>query len=115
MTATEIRKLCLSLNGTTESIKWDDHLCFSIGDKMYLVVCPDHHPVSSSFKTSESLFGSLTTREGIIPAPYMARHVWVYTDDIKRINKKEWKMLIQTAYDQVFQKLPLKTQKKLKK
>ncbi len=111
MTVEEIRNYCLSLPGTTESIKWDDHLCFSVGDKMYLVTAPDHFPVSASFKTTDALFEELPTREGIIPAPYMARHKWVRVDDIERLADKEWTELLHIAYTQVFEKLPAKTKK----
>jgi|SRR5688572_25749155 len=113
MTVAEIREFCLSLNGTTESIKWEDHLCFSVGDKMYLVVNPDAFPVSSSFKTTDELFDDLTLREGIIPAPYMARHKWVYVDDLRRLKKKEWLTYAEIAYQLVLDKLSAKQQKLL--
>lgn len=29
MTVSEIREIALQLNGVTEDIKWEDHLCFS--------------------------------------------------------------------------------------
>lgn len=111
MTVEEIRNYCLSLNGTTESIKWDDHLCFSIGEKMYLVIAPDKFPISCSFKTSDEWFEELIGREGIIPAPYMAKYKWVFTEDIKNISNSEWLRFIDTAYELVFEKLPLKTKK----
>jgi len=108
MTATELREYCISLPGTTESIKWENHLCFSVGDKMYLVVTPDMFPISSSFKTSDELFEELPLREGIIPAPYMARPRWVHVDDIRRLTKKEWFRYAEIAYNLVFEKLPAK-------
>jgi predicted DNA-binding protein (MmcQ/YjbR family) len=112
MSVEEIRNYCLSsLKGTTESIKWDDHLCFSVGDKMYLVINPDKYPVSSSFKTTDTLFEELSAREGIIPAPYMARNKWVHVDDINRLTSKEWTELITIAYTLVLEKLSLKAQK----
>ena len=112
MTVADIREFCLSLDGTTESIKWENHLCFSVGDKMYLVIAPDAFPVSTSFKTSDELFDELPSREGIIPAPYMARHKWVHVDDLRRLKKKEWFHYAEIAYQLVFDKLSAK-QKKL--
>jgi predicted DNA-binding protein (MmcQ/YjbR family) len=111
MTVEEIRNYCLSLKGTTESIKWEDHLCFSVGGKMYLVIAPDKFPVSCSFKTSDELYDELTAREGIIPAPYMAKYKWVFTEDVKNIPLKEWNEFIQVAYQQVFEKLSGKMKK----
>jgi predicted DNA-binding protein (MmcQ/YjbR family) len=113
MTAEEIRKYCLKQKGTTESIKWEDHLCFSVGDKMYLVLNPDPVPISASFKTSEELYAELPVKEGIIPAPYMARHKWLYIDNIKRLPAKQWMTLIDIAYKLVYEKLPAKTKKRI--
>jgi predicted DNA-binding protein (MmcQ/YjbR family) len=113
MTLEEIRDYCLSLPGVTENIKWENHVCFSVGDKMFVVTNPDNIPVNASFKTSDELFDELPQREGIIPAPYMARHKWVFIDDIGRLKKKEWMKFIDIAYQQVFQKLPLKVKAKI--
>ena len=113
MNSEDIRNYCLSLKGTTEDIKWENHLCFSVGEKMYLILATDHFPVSASFKTSDELFDELPAREGLIPAPYMARHKWVHIDNIDRLSKKEWKMLIDTAYQKVFDKLSVKLQRSI--
>ena len=110
MNAEELRELCLSLNGTTEDIKWENHLCFSIGEKMYLILAPDETPVSASFKTTDELFDQLPSRDGMIPAPYMARHKWIHIDDIRRLSFNQWKHLITLARQTVFEKLPAKKQ-----
>jgi len=113
MTLEDIRDYAMSLPGVTEDIKWENHICFSVGNKMFLVTAPDNHPVTASFKTSDELFDLLPSREGIIPAPYMARHKWVFIDDISRLDKKEWKEYIDIAYQLVFGKLPARTKKKI--
>ena len=105
MTVEGIQKICRTLEGVTEDIKWEDHLCFNVGGKMFLVTTPDHVPVSASFKTSEEKFMELAEREGLKPAPYMARHKWIHTDDINRLAAKEWKELIGQAYELVKAKL----------
>ena len=68
MTIADIRDICLSFPGITEDIKWEDHLCFNIGGKMFLVTSPDNIPVSASFKTSDEDFTALSNRAGFIPA-----------------------------------------------
>jgi predicted DNA-binding protein (MmcQ/YjbR family) len=113
MTVEDIRAYCLKLKGTTESIKWENHLCFSVGDKMYIILSPDSLPVSCSFKTSDELFDELPLREGIIPAPYLARYKWVHLDNIDRLTKKEWTKYITIAYNLVFEKLPAKAKAKI--
>jgi predicted DNA-binding protein (MmcQ/YjbR family) len=113
MTAEKIRDLCLSLKGVEETIKWENHLCFTIGEKMFLVITPDSVPVNGSFKTTPENFDTLTSREGIIPAPYLAKHNWVHFDKPDRLSMKEWKQYIKLAYELTFEKLPLKMRKKI--
>jgi len=106
MTIEDLQAICTKLGDVTEDIKWGHDLCFSIGGKMFLVTGPDNVPVSASFKATEELFNELTEREGFIPAPYLARHKWVYVDDISRLSKKEWKQYITQSYELVKAKLP---------
>jgi predicted DNA-binding protein (MmcQ/YjbR family) len=113
MSLEEIRKYCLSLKGVTESIKWEHHLCFCIGEKMFMITSPDEFPVNASFKTTDELFDKLIAREGFIAAPYLARNKWVKIDDVRRLSAKDWKKFIDTAYDQIFQKLTMKLQKEI--
>jgi predicted DNA-binding protein (MmcQ/YjbR family) len=105
MTLAEIRTICVSFPGVTEDIKWGNHLCFNIGGKMFLVTSPDSVPVTASIKVSDEEFEVLTNREGIIPAPYMARNKWVYVDSINRLSKKEWERYLLEAYTIIFAKL----------
>ena len=113
MTIEEIRACCLSFPGVTEDIKWSDHLCFNVGGKMFVVTSPDNFPVTASFKTSDELFELLPQREGIIPAPYMARYKWVHIDDISRLTAAEWEKFLQIAYGLVYEKLPAKVKKQI--
>jgi len=79
---------------------------------MFLVTGPDQSPPTASIKVSDEEFESLTNRQGIIPAPYMAKHKWVYLDSINRFSKKEWELYAKQAFDLVSAKLS-KKQKKL--
>jgi predicted DNA-binding protein (MmcQ/YjbR family) len=110
MTIEEIETICKKLKGVTEDIKWGDHLCFNIGDKMFLVTTPDHVPPSASIKVSDQDFETLPSLQGIIPAPYMARHKWIFLDDINTFSKKQWEFYIKQAYQIVGSKLPAKKQ-----
>ncbi|GAB3217651.1 MmcQ/YjbR family DNA-binding protein [Algoriphagus aestuariicola] len=113
MNPSEIRSYCLGLKGVTESIKWDDHLCFSVGDKMFFVLCPDQVPVTGSFKTTPEHFEGLIARSGLTPAPYLARHKWVYYEGLACLSDEEWKASILESYHLVFEKLPTKTKKQI--
>lgn len=113
MTIEELQSICEGLNGTTTDIKWDDHLCFNVGGKMYLVTTPDHVPQSASFKVDDEEFDAVSSREGCMPAPYMARYKWVHVDDISRFSLKEWKHFLTRSHHLVAAKLPAKTRKEL--
>lgn len=102
----DLRKYSLGLRGVTEDIKWGHDLCFCVGGKMFLVVGLDTQPVSASFKTDVDQFEELIQQPAFKPAPYLARHYWVYTDDITRMALKDWENYIQKAYNLVFAKLP---------
>ncbi len=106
MTLDAIQQFCRGLPGVTEDIKWEHHLCFNVGGKMFLITSPDESPVNASFKTSEEKFEELTEREGFIPAPYLARNKWVKVDDIGRLGVMEGKELLQLSYKLVREKLP---------
>lgn len=110
MTVEELREICLQLKGVTEDIKWEDHLCFSVGGKMFLVCSPDNVPPSASIKVSNEDFELLTSRSGIIPAPYLARNKWIYLADISTFSRKQWSSYIEAAYKIIGSKLPKKLQ-----
>ncbi|MGZ4090579.1 MAG: MmcQ/YjbR family DNA-binding protein [Bacteroidia bacterium] len=90
MTIEELQTICKKFKGVTEDIKWEDHLCFNIGGKMFMIISPDVFPVPASFKISEEEFDELSSKKGFMPAPYLARYKWVHLDDIKRLSKKQW-------------------------
>jgi predicted DNA-binding protein (MmcQ/YjbR family) len=113
MKVEELQKICKSLNGTTEDIKWENHLCFNVGGKMYLIISPDSVPVTASFKTSDEDFDQLCSRPGFKPAPYLAKHKWVFLDDISRLSVKKWKELATNSYRLIASKLPAKFRKEI--
>jgi predicted DNA-binding protein (MmcQ/YjbR family) len=95
-----IRSFCLSLPKVTEDIKWGSDLCFCIGKKMFCVISTTAD-ISVCFKCSEEDFNLLCERDGIIPAPYMARNKWVLMQKAFALNKNEWKQFIKISYDLV--------------
>lgn len=113
MTIEEIQTICRQYKGVTEDIKWENHLCFNVGGKMFLITAPDEVPCSASIKVPDDDFDEISSREGFMPAPYLARYKWVHMDDIKRLSKKQWESFIRTAYDQVASRLPVKIKREL--
>ena len=114
MDLTEIRDYCLTLPGVTEDIKWEHHLCFSVGGKMFVMTSPDEVPVNASFKTSEEEFSRLCGRSGFRPASHLARYHWIHIDDISEMGAREWKSRIGEAHRLVSSKLPKSLREKLR-
>lgn len=113
MNIEDLQQICEQLKGVTQDIKWENHLCFNICDKMFLITSPDTVPHSASFKVTEEDFEELCNREGFIPAPYLARYKWVHLDNISRLSKREWQKYIKQSYELVYSKLPAKMKNKL--
>jgi predicted DNA-binding protein (MmcQ/YjbR family) len=110
MTLGRLRELCLSFPGTTEQIQWGADLVFKVGGKMFCVACTEVAPNVMSFKCDDETFGELCERDGIIPAPYMARAKWVALEKWDTLEDRELKPLIADAYQLIKAKLPKKTQ-----
>ncbi len=108
-----IRQIALKLKGTTEDIKWEVHLCFNIGGKMYLVTNPDEVPCSASFKVDEEIFETVSLKEGFSKHSHLSRHFWVHLDDINKLSAKEWESYIKQSYRLVASKLSKKFQKEI--
>jgi predicted DNA-binding protein (MmcQ/YjbR family) len=84
MTLDRFRALCLSHPGATEQIQWGADAVFKVGGKMFAVACTDftQYPDAKvcSFKCNDETFAELVEREGVVPAPYLARAKWVALD-----------------------------------
>jgi predicted DNA-binding protein (MmcQ/YjbR family) len=111
MTIESIRRWCLAMPGVTEGIKWDDVLVFSVGGKMFCIAMLEP-PHRLSFKCDEETFAELIEREGIIPAPYLARAKWVSLESLD--GPMEWRELenrLRTSYRLVKAGLPKTVQR----
>jgi predicted DNA-binding protein (MmcQ/YjbR family) len=97
-----------------EKVQWGNDLLFRIGEKMFAVVSLE--PASDhclSFKCTPEKFAELTERDGIIPAPYVARYHWVALERFNALPGSELKALLRTAYGLVYEKLPAKIRRQL--
>lgn len=110
-----VRKFCLSLPHVTEDVQWGSDLLFRIGNKMFAVVglepSSDH---CMSLKCTPEKFAELTERDGIVPAPYVARYHWVALQRFDALPEPELKALLTRAYELVRDKLPKKIRAGLK-
>ena len=107
MTIETVRTICRALPAVTEDIKWGADLAFSVGGKMFCVVNTDP-PHQMSFKCTPEDFAELVERDGLIPAPYLARAMWVQQSALadEVLDRREVVRLLQSSYDLVVAKLP---------
>jgi predicted DNA-binding protein (MmcQ/YjbR family) len=100
MTLERLRDLCLSFADTTEQIQWGKDLVFKVGGRMFCVANTDPagHEIAMSFKCDPETFAELCERDGIKPAPYLARAQWVGVEQFDTLSDRELKPLLTRAH-----------------
>jgi predicted DNA-binding protein (MmcQ/YjbR family) len=98
--------MCKALPGVTEDIKWGSDLAFSVGGKMFCVVNSEP-PHQVSFKCTADDFAELVERDGLVPAPYLARAMWVQQVELASgaLDCRELERLLRMSYEMVVDKL----------
>jgi predicted DNA-binding protein (MmcQ/YjbR family) len=109
-----LRNLCLSFPQVTEEEVWENDLTFKVAGKMFAHSVLVPAPVWLSFKASPESFAELTERQGIVPAPYLARAKWVALETKDALPPNELATLLRASYDMVVAKLPRKLQAALR-
>src|SRR5207237_8778038 len=106
MTIEALREMCRRLPGVSEDVKWGGDLCFLVGGKMFVVVNLEP-PHQVAFKCTPESFGELVERPGIVPAPYMARNMWVQEQELgETLDRLELEAFVRASYSLVIEKLP---------
>jgi len=108
-----IRSYCLSFPNATEDIQWGNDLLFRIAGKIFTGI--DLESKNLAFKCTPDEFSELIQIDGIIPAPYMARHHWISIRKAGVLRKSEIERLIKISYELVYSKLPKKVKTRLEK
>jgi predicted DNA-binding protein (MmcQ/YjbR family) len=100
MTIENVRKICQTLPGVTEDVKWGHDLCFCVSGKMFAAM-DLNPPHALAFKCTPEEFGELIERPGLIPAPYMARNMWVMEERLGEALERRPRRLSARAHDAV--------------
>ena len=111
-----IRRFCKSLPHVEEDVKWGHDLCFLIGGKMFCVLNLEPARGDKSMvaiKSTPEEFAELVEREGVIPAPYMARNHWVSLEEYSALPWRELQERIAQSYALVMATLTKKLQAEL--
>ncbi|QKJ31617.1 MmcQ/YjbR family DNA-binding protein [Mucilaginibacter mali] len=105
MNIEQLRAFCLSLPSATEDVKWEQDLCFCIGEKMFCVTGLNG-PFGVTLKVRDDEFEELSTSRDISVAAYVGRYKWVHISAADRFTQDEWEHYIRQAYELVKAKLP---------
>ena len=101
-----VRERCLSFPQATEQVVWGNDLTFKVAGKMFAHTVLEPAPVWLSFKASSENFHELTERQGIVPAPYLARAQWIALESRDALAAQELATLLRESYELVVAKLP---------
>lgn len=115
MDAESLRVFLLSLPDVVETMQWGDNLVYWVGDKaiggkMFALasLTPDHGGVLS-FAAGPERFAELIEREGIFPAPYLARAHWVAVERWDTLSTAELREELRHAREVIYTRLPKRT------
>ncbi len=112
MDAEEIRRRLLSLPHVVETMQWGANLVFWVGDKrlggkMFVLANLDGDGRAVlSYCAGRERYPELLEREGIVPAPYLARAHWVAVERWGVFRPTEWQSELEAAHAIVLAKLP---------
>ncbi len=112
MDVERVRAFLLGLPHAVETMQWGDHLVFWVGDKaiggkMFCLLTLDAvGPNVVSYAAGAERYAELVEREGIGPAPYMARIYWVAVERWSALRNGEWEEELSAAHAITLAKLP---------
>jgi predicted DNA-binding protein (MmcQ/YjbR family) len=113
------RTFLLALPHVVETEQWGNNLVFwagdkAIGGKMFCLLDLEHdaHGVAS-FAAGPERFHELLEADGMKPAPYLARALWIAAERWDALRHSEWEGLFRNAYELTLAKLPKRTRENI--
>ena len=110
-----IRDLCLGLPHARETLNWGQVLVYWVGDreiggKMFALTNADGgEDVVLSFHCGAERYYELLEREGICPAPHLARAHWVAVERWDALRAREDEEELSRAHALIYERLPKRT------
>jgi predicted DNA-binding protein (MmcQ/YjbR family) len=129
MDVERLRAYLLGLPHVAETMQWGANLVFWVGDKaiggkMFALIDLDEPAPPSraanqqpatgnqqlllSYSAGPDRYAELLERDGLVPAPYMARIFWVAAERWDVFSEAEWQRELRAAYEITYVKLPKK-------
>ena len=114
MDVERVRAFLTGLPYVAETMQWGDNLLFWVGDKaiggkMFALMNLDGRGAVISFAATLERQAELCEREGLFPAPYLARVGWVAAERWDALPWREWQEHLSAAHEVVRAKLPART------
>ena len=120
MDAERARALLLGLPLVVETMQWGDNLVYWVGDKaiggkMFALIDLGEGLSKgvAMYSAGPERYAELLEREGLIPAPYMARIHWLAVERWSVLRNSEWEDELRGAHAITFAKLPKRTRETL--
>lgn len=122
MDAEQARAYLLAMPDVVETQQWGNNLVYWVGDKaiggkMFALLNLDDDRGTGltqtviGFAVEPERFAELVEREGLCPAPYLARAHWVSATRWQAFSEKEWRQILVAAEARVRAKLPAKVKR----
>jgi predicted DNA-binding protein (MmcQ/YjbR family) len=115
MTRAEFDAHCSALPGTTHVIQWGDASVWKVGGKIF-AICSNWGPGSEdavAFKCSDLAFQMLCERDGVVPAPYLARAKWAQVRSNADLGDDDIRAYVTEAHKLITAKLTRKQRAEL--
>ncbi len=114
MDAESLRSWLLSLPAVCETMQWGETLVYwaadkAIGGKMFAMISLGSPNSVLSFAAGREGFADLVERDGIFPAPYLARAHWIAVERWDTLPAAELKELLSRARELIYARLPRRT------
>ena len=116
MNRSQLKKLCLSLPGTVETLHNtpSNVLVYSVGGKFFAYFkTSDPEKWRFSIRVAPDRFLELTDAPGVKPARYMGRYHWITIVDIEKFSSEYLKELVEWSYQKAFSSLSRKKQNEI--
>ncbi len=112
MTNDAIRDHCLSLPHVTEVVRWEGHLLFKVGGKMFAIIELDGH--SCSFRCTPDKYAELVEMQDIVRTSHnMWKYQWVTAETLDALEDRDFRELLTESYGIVRATLPAKVRAEL--
>jgi predicted DNA-binding protein (MmcQ/YjbR family) len=121
MDVERLRAYLLTLPHVAETMQWGANLVLWVGDKaiggkMFALINLDEPPAAAtgkphlilSYSAGPTRYSDLLERDGLVPAPYMARIHWVAAERWDVFSDAEWQRELLAAHQITYAKLAKK-------